>query len=52
MPWCKLVASVEEAKKLARPVSYDYFDLLDSRYNQLRKYTPITTVEELFKFVD
>jgi len=41
MPWGKLVASVEEAKKLARPVSYDYLDLLDSRYNQLRRYTPI-----------
>lgn len=40
MPWDKMVASVEEAKKLARPVSYDYLDLLDSRYNQLRKYTP------------
>ena len=41
MPWSKLVESVDEAKKLARPVSYDYLDLLDSRYNQLRRYTPI-----------
>lgn len=41
MPWSKLVESVEDAKKLARPVSYDYLDLLDSRYNQLRRYTPI-----------
>ena len=41
MPWSRLVASVEEAKKLARHVSYDYLDLLDSRYNQLRRYTPI-----------
>lgn len=41
MPWGKLVESIEEAKKLARPVSYDYIDLLESRYNQLRKYTPI-----------
>jgi TnpA family transposase len=41
MPWSKLVESVEEAKKLARPISYDYIDLLESRYNQLRKYTPI-----------
>lgn len=40
MPWYKIVESVEEAKKLARPVNYDYLDLLDSRYNQLRKYTP------------
>lgn len=40
MSWDSLVESVEEAKKLARPVNYDYLDLLDSRYNQLRKYTP------------
>lgn len=40
MTWDKMVESVEEAKKLARPVNYDYLDLLDSRYNQLRKYTP------------
>lgn len=41
MPWSKLVESVDEAKKLARPVSYDYLDLLDSRYSHLRRYTPI-----------
>ncbi len=41
MPWSKLVESVDKAKKLARPVSYDYLDLLDSRYSQLRRYTPI-----------
>lgn len=29
MPWDQLVASVEEAKRLARPVDYDYLDLLD-----------------------
>lgn len=40
MHWDKIVESVEEAKRLARPVNYDYLDLLDSRYNQLRKYTP------------
>ncbi|MFA9378680.1 MAG: Tn3 family transposase [Lachnotalea sp.] len=40
MPWDKIVSSVEEAKKLARPVNYDYLVLLNSRYNQLRKYTP------------
>lgn len=41
MSWDALIDSVEEAKKLARPVSYDYLDLLDSRYNYLRKYTPV-----------
>jgi len=40
MPWSKVVESVEEAKKLTRPQNYDYLDLLDSRYHQLRKYTP------------
>lgn len=38
--WDKIIASVEEAKTLARPINYDYLDLLDNRYNQLRKYTP------------
>jgi TnpA family transposase len=40
MPWNKIVASIEDAKKLTRPKNYDYLDLLDRRYNQLRKYTP------------
>lgn len=40
MPWGKFVASVEEAKQLSRPIIYDYLDLLESRYNYLRKYTP------------
>ncbi|PFJ39484.1 DDE transposase [Bacillus thuringiensis] len=40
MPWDKFVASVEEAKQLSRPINYDYLDLLESRYNYLRKYTP------------
>ncbi len=40
MSWDDIVHSVEEAKTLARPIDYDYLDLLDKRYNQLRKYTP------------
>ncbi|MFB6732452.1 Tn3 family transposase, partial [Bacillus mobilis] len=40
MPWETFLASVEEAKKLSRPMNYDYLDLLESRYNYLRKYTP------------
>ena len=39
--WDTLLKSVEEAKMLARPINYDYIDLLDHRYNHLRKYTPI-----------
>jgi len=41
MPWEKLVQSVEEAKKLARPIDYDYLDLLEKKFYTLRKYTPI-----------
>lgn len=40
MPWKKIVASVEEAKRLARPMDYDYLDLLSTRFSYLRKYTP------------
>ncbi|MEQ6375951.1 Tn3 family transposase [Bacillaceae bacterium S4-13-56] len=40
MPWDKIVTSVEEAKKLARPMDYDYLDLLENRFIYLRKYTP------------
>ncbi|MBP3039794.1 hypothetical protein J9303_09885 [Bacillaceae bacterium Marseille-Q3522] len=39
MPWDQVVASIEEAKKLARPIDYDYLDLLDSRFSYLRKYS-------------
>ncbi|WP_134704957.1 Tn3 family transposase [Ammoniphilus sp. YIM 78166] len=40
MSWDQLVTSVEEAKMLARPVDYDYLDLLEKRFFYLRKYTP------------
>ena len=40
MPWDKIVSSVEEAQKLARPMDYDYLDLLENRFFYLRKYTP------------
>ncbi len=41
MPWEKLVQSVEEAKQLARPIDYDYLDLLEKKFYTLRKYTPL-----------
>ncbi len=41
MPWDQIVASVEEAKQLARPVDYDYLDLLEKKFYVLRKYTPM-----------
>ncbi|ELK39393.1 transposase [Brevibacillus agri BAB-2500] len=40
MPWGQLIESVEEAKRLARPVDYDYLDLLEKKFYALRKYTP------------
>ncbi len=40
MPWDKLVESIEEAKRLARPFEYDYLDLLEKKFYKLRKYTP------------
>lgn len=40
MPWDKMVESVEEAKQLSRPVSYDYLDLLETRYSYIRRYAP------------
>jgi hypothetical protein len=40
MPWEKIIASVEEAKQLSRPIDYDYLDLLEKRFFYLRKYTP------------
>lgn len=40
MPWDKLVTSGEEADKLARPIDYDYLDLVTRRFSYLRKYTP------------
>jgi len=47
VPWDRLVASVEEAKQLARPVDYDYLDLLEKKFYVLRKYTPtlLTSLE-------
>ncbi|WP_442949846.1 Tn3 family transposase, partial [Nostoc sp.] len=37
-----------EAGKLARPADFDYFNLLDRRYSQLRRYTP--TLLSAFEF--
>ncbi|WP_243526888.1 Tn3 family transposase [Bacillus pseudomycoides] len=48
MPWEKLVQSVEEAKQLARPIDYDYLDLLEKKFYTLRKYTP--TLLKSFEF--
>ncbi|WP_377863537.1 Tn3 family transposase [Bacillus sp. R86525] len=38
--WNSFVSSVVEAQELARPVDYDYLDLLQKRFYTLRKYKP------------
>lgn len=40
MPWEKMVEYIEDAKILVRPQGYDYLDLIDKWYSQLRKYSP------------
>ncbi|MGL5717078.1 MAG: Tn3 family transposase [Paraclostridium sp.] len=40
MGWNTFVESVKESKDLARPSDFDYLDLIESKYNTLRKYTP------------
>ncbi len=40
IPWEKMIHSVEEAKQLARPLDFDYIDLIGNRFSYLRKYTP------------
>lgn len=40
LDWEKFISSVAEAEKLARPADFDYLELLDNRYSQLRRYTP------------
>ena len=49
MPWDKIVESIEEAKLLSRPMDYDYLDLIKTRYNYLRKYTPSLLDTLIFK---
>lgn len=48
MPWEKLILSGEEANKLARPIDFDYLDLISNKYSYLRKYTP--TLLNCFEF--
>ncbi len=48
LDWEKFVSTVAEAEKLARPADFDYLELLDNRYSQLRRYTP--KLLETFEF--
>ena len=38
--WDSFVSSVEEAQGLARPIDFDYLDLLQTKFYFLRRYTP------------
>ena len=48
MPWDQLVSCAEEAKRLMRPIDYDYLDLIEKKFYVLRKYTP--TMLKVLKF--
>jgi TnpA family transposase len=48
LEWSDFINSVDEAEKLARPDDFDYLELLDLRYSQLRQYTP--KLLETFEF--
>jgi TnpA family transposase len=48
LAWERFVSSVAEAQKLARPADFDYLELLENRYSQLRRYTP--KLLETFEF--
>lgn len=48
LAWENFISSVAEAEKLARPADFDYLELLDTRYSQLRRYTP--KLLETFEF--
>ncbi|MCL1890019.1 MAG: Tn3 family transposase [Desulfovibrionaceae bacterium] len=49
MPWDSLVASGQEAEKLARPIDYDYIDLIQGKYPVLRRYAPTLLKRLTFK---
>ena len=47
--WDQLKQERDEAQDLARPINYDYIDLLKSRFRYLRQYTPILLEKLEFK---
>jgi hypothetical protein len=38
--WDQFVQTVEEADHLARPIEFDFFELLDDHYSNMRKFVP------------
>ncbi|MDP9317432.1 MAG: Tn3 family transposase [Chloroflexota bacterium] len=48
LPWDAFVTTVAEAEQLAQPPAFDYLDLLDDFYGQVRRYAP--ALLETFEF--
>ncbi|MBM7585655.1 TnpA family transposase [Bacillus pakistanensis] len=47
--WDQFIQTVEQAETLARPVEFDYLDLIDNHYGQLRKFAPRLLRTYVFK---
>jgi TnpA family transposase len=47
--WEQLAQERDEAKDLARPVDFDFLDLLKDRFRYLRQYTPVLLAKLEFK---
>ncbi|WP_420820972.1 Tn3 family transposase [Shimazuella alba] len=47
--WDQFVQTVEEADQLARPIEFDFFELLDDHYNSMRKFVPRMLNTYVFK---
>jgi hypothetical protein len=47
--WDQFVQTVEEADHLARPVEFDFFELLDDHYSNMRKFVPRMLNTYVFK---
>lgn len=47
--WDQLKQERDDAQDLARPINYDYLDLLKHRYSYLRQYTPLFLKEMQFQ---
>ncbi|PGT99578.1 Tn3 family transposase [Bacillus cereus] len=49
IPWEQFIQSVKQAEDLARPIEFDYLDLLDNHYGHFRKLAPRLLNRYIFK---
>uniref|UniRef100_UPI00402A7CE3 Tn3 family transposase n=1 Tax=Bacillus sp. DX2.2 TaxID=3073452 RepID=UPI00402A7CE3 len=49
IPWEQFIQSVKQAEDLARPIEFDYLDLLDNHYGHFRKMAPRLLNRYIFK---